>query len=79
MLTWTPVPNSRCVSAIGMADVFLGGGSGDVQIHVKFRSGRTYVYHVNNANYYWQFVAAASKGRYYVYTLKKRFDYSAKY
>ncbi len=48
-------------------------------IHVTMRSGITYVYDVPSLDYWYNFVRALSKGRYYNSVIKRRFDYVRKY
>lgn len=38
-----------------------------------------YVYELPNESYWREILQAASKGRYYVFTIKPRFDYIRKY
>src|SRR5690348_5254750 len=75
MISWTAIRGSRAVRAVGLETIGIGSGT-RVRIHVRFRrSGKTYVYDVGNIDYFERFVSAASKGRFYVYVIKQRFDY----
>lgn len=80
MVSWIAVQNSRAVSALGL-ELYEGAHSSIefARIHVKFKRGRTYVYDVGNRAYFDRFVGAPSKGRYYVFVIKARFDYVRKY
>ena len=91
MVHWTRIAGSRAVRAVGLESGGGGGGGGidgggddegddgPVRIHVQFRRGKTYVYSVGNRAYFDRFVSAASKGRFYVFVIKQRFDYVMKY
>ena len=89
MVHWTRIAGSRAVRAVGLEGGGGGGGidgggdddggTGPVRIHVQFRRGKTYVYAVGNRAYFDRFLSAASKGRFYVFVIKQRFDYVAKY
>ncbi|HLX60171.1 MAG TPA: hypothetical protein VKX17_02700 [Planctomycetota bacterium] len=82
MIEWTPIQGSRAIRAVGLERGEEGGGGVPVRIHVKFRRNKgksTYVYEVGNIAYFDRFVSAASKGRFYVFVIKARFDYVAKY
>ncbi len=81
MVSWTRIAGSRAVRAVGLEvpEDGFGGDGAAVRIHVQFRRGKTYVYDVGNRAYFDRFVSAASKGRFYVYVIKQRFDYVAKY
>lgn len=80
MVSWTPVAGSRAVSALGIELYESAHSSTELaRVHVKFKRGRTYVYNVGNRAYFDEFVNANSKGRYYVFVIKRRFDYVRKY
>ena len=91
MVEWTRIAGSRAIRALGLEIGSVGGGTGTdgsgggsagagkVRIHVQFRRGKTYVYDVGNRAYFERFLEAASKGRFYVFVIKQRFDYVRKY
>ena len=77
MIEWVRINGSKAIRAVG---VDRGGSDVPPKLYVQFkRSGKTYVYLVGNSAYFERFVAASSKGRFYVRVIKKRFDYVAKY
>jgi hypothetical protein len=77
MIEWVRINGSRAIRAVG---IDRGGSVTPIRLFVQFkRSGRTYVYKPGNTGYFDRFVAAASKGRFYVRVIKARFDYVAKY
>jgi hypothetical protein len=85
MIDWTNIAGSKAVSALGLETIhvddgeFEDGGTDVYRIHVRFRRGRTYVYDVVTRAWFDRFISAASKGRFYVYVIKQRFDYVSKY
>jgi hypothetical protein len=89
MIHWTRIAGSRAIRALGLEtgvggvgglDGAGGGGDGGIaRIHVQFRRGKTYVYDVGSRDYFDRFIDAPSKGRYYVFVIKQRFDYVNKY
>ncbi len=90
MIQWTRIAGSRAIRALGLEAGVEGGAGGDgpgpggigdgkVRIHVQFRRGKTYVYDVGKRSYFERFLDAASKGRFYVFVIKQRFDYVRKY
>ena len=86
MIHWTRIAGSRAIRALGLEssgdDGGLdteGGDDGPARIHVQFRRGKTYVYSVGSRAYFDRFLNAPSKGRYYVFVIKQRFDYVMKY
>ena len=80
MVDWTAIGGSTAISAIGIEHVDAEiVPPPPARIHVRFKRGRTYVYEVGPRAYYDKFVEAASKGRFYVFVIKERFDYIAKY
>ena len=80
MVVWTGINGSSAISAIGLEHVDAELVQPPTRIHVRFKvSRRTYVYEVGNLSYFAKFVEAASKGRFYVFVIKERFDYVEKY
>ena len=83
MIAWTRIPRSRAIRAVGVESsgggLDGGGGSGRTRIHVQFKRGKTYVYDVGSRSYFDRFIGAPSKGRFYVFVIKQRFDYVMKY
>lgn len=85
MIHWTRIAGSRAIRALGLemgAGGGIDGGGGDgghARLHVQFRRGTTYVYDVGSRAYFDRFIDAPSKGRYYVFVIKQRFDYVKKY
>ena len=81
MVAWTGINGSSAISAIGIEQVndeFTQ--QPPTRIHVRFKvSRKTYVYEVGEREYFDKFVDAASKGRFYVFVIKERFDYVEKY
>lgn len=81
MVEWTRIAGSKAIRAVGREDT---GGINDIplqlaRIHVRFKRGKTYVYNIRNEKYFDRFISAASKGRYYCFVIKARFDYVRKY
>ena len=90
MVSWIRIAGSRAIRALGIEIIGAGGGGidgaggegagdGHVRIHVAFKHGRTYVYDVGSRSYFDRFVDAGSKGRFYNFVIKPRFDYIRKY
>lgn len=79
MVDWTPIAGSRAIKAVGRELIGPPVSGAPIRIHVKFKRGKTYVYDVGSAAYFDRFVSAASKGRFYVFVIKQRFDYVSKY
>lgn len=80
MIVWTGINGSSAISAIGLERVDAELAQPPARIHVRFKvSRRTYVYEVGDRAYFDKFVDAASKGRFYVFVIKERFDYVEKY
>lgn len=83
-IEWHNVSNSRAFRRIGLEGGEASSGltelpEGEYRIHVQFRRGKTYVYRVSSRSYFDQMLAANSRGRYYVYVLKARYDFIQRY
>lgn len=80
-LEWHRTPGSRAIYAIGK-DVVTGSAEavpeGTIFMHIAFRVGATYVYKVPDGIFE-AMKNAPSKGRYYVFVVKARWDYIRKY
>lgn len=89
-IEWTRCRQSTALYAFGKEVVTSGGPlpEGTITLHINFRSGgadgragysgRTYVYIVPDGIYE-AMKNAPSKGRYYVFVVKARWDYVRKY
>lgn len=78
-IEWTRTPQSRSIYAFGReVHPFPGPGSGPPtykNVYISFKVGRTYVYDVGDQDIYTQMKNAPSKGRFYVFAIKARWDY----
>ena len=83
---WSYVSGSTAIRAIGI-ERYDGPppvdppppGTYPVRVHIRFDHGTTYVYTLPNSGYYDKFISSPSKGRYYDFIIKARFDYVRKY